>query len=77
LKYVLKVLDKFSGEIIVSALRFAMTPRQVTVVVPGINRTSHIDMIKKAMLLGPLDHLQIRKINKLVPCTYTGWNQDC
>jgi len=70
----LSFLDELPGGIIVSALRFSMTPKQNTVVVPGVHKKEHINIIRQAMLLGPLDDKYIKMINTSLPKTYLGWN---
>jgi len=69
----LSFLDELPGGMIVSALRFAMTPKQNTIVVPGIHKKEHVNMIRQAILLGPLDNKYIKIINKTLPKTYLGW----
>jgi aryl-alcohol dehydrogenase-like predicted oxidoreductase len=69
----LSFLDELPGGIIVSALRFVMAPKQNTIVVPGVHKKEHINMIRQAMLLGPLDNKYIKIKNKTLPKTYLGW----
>ena len=55
-------LDDLPGGIILSALRFSMTPKQVKVVIPGVKKKLHIEMINQAIALGPLDEDIINNI---------------
>lgn len=69
----LSFLAEEPGGVAVSALRFCLSRPEITTVIPGMRKRTHVEANLLAADLGPLDGALVDRIEKAVPNVYEGW----